>query len=209
MLESIAAVATTPADTAACPGSVRVAALSPTEIYSAWWSRRDAGRAVLLSARSDNGGATWTASVPVDTTDRGALSCARPAPSIAADSTSGYVHVTYFLNSPTGPGVFFSHSMERGELGRCVAHSLAAALVHAVVHPDPAALARAYENLAVALERHGVGDVEPLYQQSDQLLRAERPERHRSQHTLDYNRARRELDSEPRAHSRLRAAIAG
>ena len=87
-------------------------------------------------------------------------------------------------------------SMERGELGRCVAHSLAAALVHAVVHPDPAALARAYENLAVALERHGVRDVEPLYQQSDQLLRAQRPERHRSQHTLDYNRARRELESE-------------
>lgn len=115
-LEPVITVATVPADTAACPGSVRVAALSPTEIYSAWWSRRDAGRAVLLSARSDNGGATWTASVPVDTTDRGALSCARPAPSIAADSTSGYVHVTYFLNSPTGPGVFFSHSMERGEL---------------------------------------------------------------------------------------------
>jgi hypothetical protein len=115
-LEPVVTVATVPADTAACLGSLRVAALSPTEIYSAWWSRRDAGRAVLLSARSDNGGATWTTSVPVDTTDRGALSCARPAPSIAADSTSGYVHVTYFLNSPTGPGVFFSHSMERGEL---------------------------------------------------------------------------------------------
>jgi len=115
-LEPVVTVATVPADTAACPGSLRVAAISPTEIYSVWWSRRDAGRAVLISARSDNAGATWMPSVPVDTTDRGALSCARPAPSIAADSTSGYVHVTYFLNSPTGPGVFFSHSMERGEL---------------------------------------------------------------------------------------------
>jgi len=115
-LEPVVSVATVPADTAACPGSLRVAALSPSEIYSVWWSRRDAGRAVLISARSDNAGATWAPSVPVDTTDRGALSCARPAPSIAADSASGYVHITYFLDSPTGPGVFFAHSMERGEM---------------------------------------------------------------------------------------------
>jgi hypothetical protein len=115
-LEAVAATPTTPADSAACPGSLRVAPLSATEIYSVWWSRRDAGRVVLLSARSDNAGATWMPIVPVDTTDRGSLSCARPAPSIAADSASGYVHVTYFLNGPTGPGVFFSHSMERGEL---------------------------------------------------------------------------------------------
>ena len=115
-LEPVVSIATVPADTAACPGSLRIAALSPTEIYSAWWSRRENGRALLFSARSDNAGATWAATVPVDTTDRGTLSCARPAPSIAADSTSGYVHVTYFLNSPTGPGVFFSHSMDRGDL---------------------------------------------------------------------------------------------
>jgi len=115
-LEPAPAVATAPADSAACAGSLRIAALSPSEIYGVWWSRRDAGRAVLISARSENSGATWMAPVPVDTTDRGPLSCARPAPSIAVDSASGYVHVTYFLNSPTGPGVFFSHSMERNDL---------------------------------------------------------------------------------------------
>ena len=115
-LEPVVSVATVPADSAACPGSLRLAALSPSEIYSVWWSRRDSGRAVLISSRSDNAGATWMPTVPVDTTDRGTLSCARPAPSIAADSASGYVHVTYFLHSPTGPGVFFAHSMERGEL---------------------------------------------------------------------------------------------
>ena len=115
-LESITAVATTPVDTAACPGSLRVAALSQTELYSVWWSRRENGRARLVSSRSDNAGATWNPIVPVDTTDRGALSCARPAPSISADAASGYVHVTYFLHAPGGPGVFFSHSMERGEL---------------------------------------------------------------------------------------------
>jgi hypothetical protein len=116
VLEAITAVATVPADTAACAGSLRVSALAPTEIYGVWWSRRDAGRASLVSARSDDAGATWTKSVPVDTTDRGTSGCARPAPAIAADATSGYVHVTYFLHGPGGPGVFFAHSMERGEL---------------------------------------------------------------------------------------------
>src|SRR4029078_9572695 len=48
MLEAIAAVTSTPRDTAACPGSVRVSALSPTEIYAVWWSRRTGGRAMLL-----------------------------------------------------------------------------------------------------------------------------------------------------------------
>jgi hypothetical protein len=115
-LESIAAVATTPADTAACPGSLRVSSLTPTEMYGVWWSRRDKGRASLIASRSDNAGATWNPAVPVDTTDRGTMSCSRPAPSISADPTSGYVHVTYFLHAPGGPGVFFAHSMERGEL---------------------------------------------------------------------------------------------
>ena len=115
-LEATAVSASSPADTAACPGSLRVAAMSPTELYAVWWSRRSAGRASLVSARSDDAGGTWTQPVPVDTTDRGVTSCSRPAPAIAADAKSGYVHVTYFLNSTGGPGVFFAHSMERGEL---------------------------------------------------------------------------------------------
>src|SRR5689334_22045060 len=41
-LEAIVATPTVPEDSAACPGSLRVAALSPSEIYSVWWSRRDA-----------------------------------------------------------------------------------------------------------------------------------------------------------------------
>ncbi len=115
-LETTAASASSPADTAACPGSLRVAAMSSTELYAVWWSRRSAGRASLVSARSDDAGGTWTKPVPVDTTDRGVVACDRPAPAIAADAKSGYVHVTYFLNSSGGPGVFFAHSMERGEL---------------------------------------------------------------------------------------------
>lgn len=115
-LAAIAPAATMPVDSAACPGSFRVAALSKTEIYGVWWTQRDSSHASLVAARSDDAGGTWTKIVPVDTTDRGSLACARPAPSIAADAKSGYVHVTYFLHGPAGPGVFFAHSMERGEL---------------------------------------------------------------------------------------------
>lgn len=115
-LEPTTAVSSTPADSAACPGSFRVSPLSSTELYGVWWSKRDGGRAVLLASRSDDGGGTWIAPVPVDTTDRSTVACARPAPAIAADGSSGYVHVTYFLNAAGGPGVFFAHSMDRGEL---------------------------------------------------------------------------------------------
>ena len=145
-LETIASVSSLPSDSAACPGSFRASASSKTEIYGVWWSRRDAGRAALLSARSDDAGGTWTAPVPVDTTDRGAAGCSRPAPAIAADATSGYVHVTYFLTGPGGPGVFFAHSMERGEL------------FHAPVpiiygdHPSATAVAAADDVVVVAFE---------------------------------------------------------
>jgi len=115
-LEAIAAVPTTPSDSAACPGSFRASARSSTEIYGVWWSRRAGGRAVLVASRSDDAGGTWIPAVPVDTTDRSAVGCGRPAPAIAADASSGYVHVTYFLDTAGGPGVFFAHSMERGEL---------------------------------------------------------------------------------------------
>jgi len=115
-LEPIAAVPATPSDSAACPGSFRASARSSTEIYGVWWSRREGGRAVLVASRSDDAGGTWNPAVPVDTTDRSTVGCARPAPAIAADGSSGYVHVTYFLNAAGGPGVFFAHSMERGEL---------------------------------------------------------------------------------------------
>ena len=117
-LDSIAPLSTSPAarDSAACAGSIRTAPSTSTQHYGVWWSMREGGSAVLLAARSDDGGATWTAPVPVDTTDRWAVACSRPAPAIAADSASGYVHVTYFLHGPDGPGIFFSHSMDRGAL---------------------------------------------------------------------------------------------
>ena len=35
---------------------------------------------------------------------------------MAVDTTNGYVHVVYFMVAAEGPGVFFTHSMGRGEM---------------------------------------------------------------------------------------------
>jgi hypothetical protein len=97
----------------ACAGSLRLATANKT-LYAVWWSPRPDSGARLLSAHSSDGGATWSAIAPVDTVDRGVAGCRRPAASIAADSASGYVHVSYGLVAPEGPGLFFSHSMDGG-----------------------------------------------------------------------------------------------
>jgi hypothetical protein len=52
--------------------------------------------------------------VVADSTDRSVSGCGRPAPSIAADSVSGYVHLAYFSESRLGKGIFFAHSMDSG-----------------------------------------------------------------------------------------------
>jgi hypothetical protein len=97
----------------ACAGSLRLARAHNT-LYAVWWSPRADSGARLLSAHSSDDGATWSAIAPVDTMDRGVSGCRRPAASIAADSGSGYVHVSYALMAPEGPGLFFSHSMDGG-----------------------------------------------------------------------------------------------
>jgi len=97
----------------ACSGSLRLARARKT-LYAVWWSPRPDSGARLLSAHSGDDGATWSAIAPVDTLDRGMGGCGRPAASIAADSVSGYVHVTYGLVAPEGAGLFFSHSMDGG-----------------------------------------------------------------------------------------------
>lgn len=52
----------------------------------------------------------------VDSTDRGRRGCDRPAPATVFDPVSGYLYLVYFLEPPTGPGIFFAHSMDRGEM---------------------------------------------------------------------------------------------
>jgi hypothetical protein len=98
-------------EVAACPGSMRTARLLGDEWFATWFSVRPDSSVVLEGARSTDGGATWPERAAVDTTDRGTQGCHRPAPALATDSASQYVHVAYWLTAPEGAGVFFSHSM--------------------------------------------------------------------------------------------------
>ena len=101
-----------------CAGSARIAlsGASGTERYVVWWAPRPDSSATLLSARSADGGRSWSAPEPVDTADHQPVGCNRPAPAIAADSSSGYVHVAYSMRDAQGAGVFFSHSMDHGKM---------------------------------------------------------------------------------------------
>jgi hypothetical protein len=98
-------------DPAVCRASIRLARAAKS-FYAVWWSVRRDSSAWLLTSRSDDGGA-WTHPVAADTTDAGKHGCARPAPSIAVDLVSGYVHLAYFLEPASGAGVFAIHSMDR------------------------------------------------------------------------------------------------
>jgi len=100
-------------DSARCPGSVRVARAEKS-FFAVWWSVRKDSSAALLTSVSDDG-SPWTKPAAADTADASVRGCARPAPSIAADVVSGYVHIGYFAEPSSGPGVFYVHSMDRGE----------------------------------------------------------------------------------------------
>lgn len=107
-----------PSIAGACAGSVRVAlaGASGVERYVAWWAPRPDSSAALVAARSTDSGRSWSAPEPVDTADYQRTGCGRPAPAIAADSSSGYVHVAYSMRDAEGAGVFFSHSMDHGKM---------------------------------------------------------------------------------------------
>jgi len=95
----------------ACPGSLRVARAGERDLYAVWWAPRADSTAILVAARSTDGGGSWPETAPVDTADRGRTGCRRPPAAIAADSGKGYVHVAYSMIAPGAPGVFFAHSM--------------------------------------------------------------------------------------------------
>jgi hypothetical protein len=79
-----------------------------------------------------------------DTTDRGVRGCTRPAPAIAYDADSNWVHLAYFLEPATGAGVYYEHYM--------------ATMFHAAVpvvygdRPVAVAVAAAHDTVAVAYE---------------------------------------------------------
>jgi hypothetical protein len=67
----------------------------------------------MTARRTDS--KSWSEPVIADSTDHGVRGCGRPAPAVAADSKSGYVHVAYFAESSSGAGIFFAHSMDKAE----------------------------------------------------------------------------------------------
>lgn len=100
-----------PVFAAQCRESARVAGDGGGTWYAVWWSLREDSTADLVMSRSDSG-AAWTPPRRVDTTDVAAVACRRPPPSIDADH--GNVHVAYAMAAREGPGIFASHSMDRG-----------------------------------------------------------------------------------------------
>jgi len=96
---------------AACPGSLRIAKAG-TDKYAVWWESQRDSSVTLMTSRS-SAGEKWAEPVIADSTDHGVRGCGRPAPAIAADSASGYVHIAYFSEPKNGPGIFFAHSMDK------------------------------------------------------------------------------------------------
>ncbi len=134
-----------------CARTLRVAHERASTVFAAWWRPRADSSATLLVARSDDGGVSWRPPVAVDTLDRGRRGCRRPAPAIVADSATGYVHIAYFLEAPEGAGVFFSHSMEGGELF----HEPVAIMYGD--RPSATAVAASRDLVAVAFEEPNAG----------------------------------------------------
>lgn len=99
-------------DSAMCQASVRVTSAGHFS-YAAWWRvNRDSSSSLMVSRSGTDG--MWGDPVTADSSDHSARGCGRPAPAIAADSVSGYVHLAYFLEPAAGPGIFFAHSMDSG-----------------------------------------------------------------------------------------------
>ena len=97
----------------ACPvflRSVRKAGIT----FAAWWSVRADSSALLVVGQSRDRGQSWMSQVVADSTDRSTRGCGRPAPAIAVDSATNYVHLAYFAEPPSGSGIFFAHSMDGG-----------------------------------------------------------------------------------------------
>jgi hypothetical protein len=97
-----------------CAGSARVAHDSSTgDWYAAWWGKRADGTADILASHSRDGVA-WAPPVRVDTSDAAPVGCDRPPPSVTADA--GNFYVVYAMTAREGPGIFASHSMDRGTM---------------------------------------------------------------------------------------------
>ena len=169
----------------ACAGSVRVTSDGRGSRYAAWWAPREDSSAVLLVAGAPAGDSlAWGAPVIADARDSSALGCGRPPPAIAADGATGYVHLAYFLDSPTdGRGVYGGHSMDRGAYFHGpVPVVFGDRPVHAAVANDGERVAIAYEDpnserarVALALSITAGHIYEHRVEASPSTMRASRP----------------------------------
>lgn len=111
-----------PLDSQRCERSLRLQRTTRGDV-ALWWSARSGGRVHLLSAWRDAGQNTWRGPILVDTLDQGstdardvaeggAVGCQRPAAGLSVDGVNGYVHVSYALVGPEGPGIFYAHQMD-------------------------------------------------------------------------------------------------
>lgn len=94
-------------DALACQSSIRL--VSGPHNQAMWWSVRSDSSAVLMYSSALPGG--WAPTIKVDTTDRSSRGCNRPAPGIASDD-EGRIYAAYFMEPPTGAGIFFAHRMD-------------------------------------------------------------------------------------------------
>jgi hypothetical protein len=95
-----------------CKATVRFVVGGDSLVYAAWWTVRRDSSALLRLARSVDGGKHWDAAVTAEERDRSVMGCSRPAPAIAYDADSGYVHLAYYLEPPEGSGIFYEHLMK-------------------------------------------------------------------------------------------------
>jgi hypothetical protein len=99
-----------PAEAGMCRASVRFAGHAPL-LWAVWWTARPDSSVVLHMARSEDDGAHWAAPILAEDRDRGMRGCARPAPAIAYDADSAWVHLAYFIEPTAGAGVYYEHYM--------------------------------------------------------------------------------------------------
>jgi hypothetical protein len=112
----------TPRDDGRCARTLRTVDAPGFGTVALWWTRAAAGRVHLVAAWRDGGQGAWRGPLPVDTldqgpedaqaADRGAHGCLRPAPSVAWDSRTKFLHVAYAVRGPEGAGVFYAHQMD-------------------------------------------------------------------------------------------------
>jgi hypothetical protein len=96
-----------------CSSSVQAARQDDGTLVAVWWSVRSDSSAGLMAAVSPDGGTTWRPALPIDTADVSVVGCTRPPPSVSA--SAGFVHIAYSMRGREGVGVFYVHSMDRGQ----------------------------------------------------------------------------------------------